>query len=238
LGVPSEIWPLVVRFTRRTVARILQLARPTRAELDPILLVAQLDPAPLKEASLDQVHQEPVPSGEGVVEPNSAPSEATALDSVPRESVLCGEANELSRSDHLWRKFRNSDNHVWWSDEDECWLPTPAALQFDPELSTQWREHLESHGLGPDSILDVDKGYELVGEWYVSRLEDLNFPVKHTPDLEVPLIGCSHSSVYWPSAEIPPGKAKPNKDARDRIRSDLSYLMRWMHGTITVPKPE
>jgi hypothetical protein len=149
----------------------------------------------------------------------------------------CGEVVELAGQDHLWRQLRDSEQHLAWDYDNNAWLPSPAALQFDPELSTRWAEHLLIHGLGPEDILDKDKGYSLVGQWEISPIRSEHFPVAHTPCGAQPL-DCAHSSVYWPPDEIPSGKVEPNRDRRRDLRSTLADEMTWTHGQITTQPPD
>lgn len=46
--------------------------------------------------------------------------------------VQCGSTGQLSDFDHFLRKFIPSENHLTWDLDNKCWLPSPAALQFDP----------------------------------------------------------------------------------------------------------
>lgn len=151
--------------------------------------------------------------------------------------MRCGEPSDLSGADHLWRQFQNSENHLIWDYDNERWLPAPAALQFNPEMSSQWREHLQAHGLGANVILSIDRGYSLVGEWPVDAIERLKFPVQHTPVGSTP-IECAHSSVYWPPETLPDGKIQPTKDIRNLLRGNLADLIKWVCGEITVPRPD
>lgn len=149
----------------------------------------------------------------------------------------CGEATELIARDHLWRQFRDSEEHLAWDYDNHTWLPTPAALQFDPDLSTRWSEHLRAHGLGPESLTDESKGYTLVGEWEISDIRKEQFLVSHTPCGNQPL-DCAHSSVYWPPQEVPPDKSQPNRDRRRELRSALAAEMIWVHGQVTIQPPD
>lgn len=140
-------------------------------------------------------------------------------------------------TDHLWRQFRDSDDYLVWDYDNQRWLPSPAALQFDPEMSSSWTEHLSDHKIGPDGILDRNKGYSLVGRWQVAALRKLEFPVEHSPCGNRP-IDCAHSSVYWPPDAVGEGKREPSKSLRKQLRSDLAAQMTWVLGDIMTDAPE
>lgn len=144
----------------------------------------------------------------------------------------------------MWRRFRNSANHLVWDYDKQDWVPSPDAFQFDPEMSVKmsaemsasWREHLVGHGLGPESILT--EGYALVGEWSVASLRDEHrFPVEHSPIGEEP-IGCAHVSIYWPIDLVKVGKTEPERNIRRRLRSTLAAELSWSYGVITAQRPD
>jgi len=123
-----------------------------------------------------------------------------------------------------------------WDYDKKVWIPSPEALQFDPDLSGSWREHLqERHGLGPASVSTED--YPLVGEWLVDDIRAHNFQVEHTPQGPLP-IECAHTSVWWPANMLEPGKIEPNKTIRRRLRSGLAGDMSWVHGEISAQPPD
>ena len=148
----------------------------------------------------------------------------------------CGEKLEVPFDGHFLRRFRDSDNHRVWDYDKKAWVPSPEALQFDPDLSGSWNEHLkESHGLGPASV--ASDGYPLVGEWLVSDIRALDFEVEHTPQGSLP-IECAHTSVWWPISALKQGKTEPDKPTRRRLRSVLAGDMSWAHGEISAKPPD
>lgn len=131
----------------------------------------------------------------------------------------------------------DSKNHLAWDYDNNRYVPNPAALTFDPEMSTRWAEHLEMHGLGPADVLDGDDRYTLVGEWSVQSVRNKEFPVEHTPDASEPL-GCAHASIYWPPGSINPGSNRPDGPTRTSLRNFLARQMSLAYGEITTPPPE
>lgn len=151
--------------------------------------------------------------------------------------IPCGEVQEIPNGDRVWRRFVDSKNHLAWDYDNNRYVPNPVALAFDPEMSTHWREHLEMHGLGPDSILDEDGKYTLVGEWAVRSVRDMDFPTTHTPDGSEP-IACAHTSVYWPPESIKAGSKRPDAPTRTSLRNMLVMKMTLVCGDVTTPPPE
>jgi hypothetical protein len=149
----------------------------------------------------------------------------------------CGSASEIPSSDRLWRRFKNSKNHLVWDYDKKGWIPSPEALQFDVDgMSTSWREHLVWHGLGPEAVL-VD-GYTLVGQWAVGFVRDEHkFLVEHSPTDSEP-VGCAHTSVRWPAESIGAGKTEPEKGLRRRLRTTLAGGLSWTYGTITIERQD
>ena len=150
-------------------------------------------------------------------------------------SAPCGEETELPSADHYLRRFRDSENHLTWDYDKGSWIPAPGSLNFNPDLSGSWREHLTKHGLWPESI--ARDGYTLVGQWLIGDARDLNFLVDHTPQGREP-IDCAHTSLYWPPDSIKSGKVEPEPSKRKRLRSDLVGHMSWVHGEIRTPPPD
>jgi hypothetical protein len=65
--------------------------------------------------------------------------------------------------------------------DKKAWIPSPEAMQHDPDLSGSWREHLQDrHGLGPASAANEE--HRLVGEWLVG-------------DIRAPEFGCAPLKV-------------------------------------------
>jgi hypothetical protein len=143
--------------------------------------------------------------------------------------VPCGRVGELPTEDHLWRRFSSSPNHRTWDADLGRWLPNVGDLQFGPEMSTYWRQHLRMHGKGPLSVLDGYPGYDLVGELAIDEVQLQGFPVRQSPT-EEPSVGCAHVSVYWPPGSIPQGHSQPFKDQRKLLRNQLSRELAWVHG--------
>jgi hypothetical protein len=108
-------------------------------------------------------------------------------------------------------------------------------MQFDPDFSVYWREHLELHGSDQDYIGDGGDRYPLIFEATVEDVRDLRgesgkqFYVAYTPKSDE-AYGCSHVSVLMLSRD---------KDAEVKaLRQDLSVLFEPRYGSPTVPIPE
>jgi hypothetical protein len=132
------------------------------------------------------------------------------------------------------RRFIDSPNHRIWDADLGRWIPNWSVLQFDPEMSTYWREHLRMHGHGPSAILSG--GYSLVGELRANTAQAQGFLVRHTPSDET-WFECAHVSVYWPPEEIPEGKTIPNKDRRRELRRKLAGEFHWVYGDLPTSGP-
>lgn len=151
----------------------------------------------------------------------------------------CVEARNIPEAHHLIRRFRDDPNHLTWDDELG---PVPHhsagnSLQFDPDLSTSWREHLEEHGIGPAGVLGWRRSpYSLVGQISVWNARQLNFLVKHTPTETIPT-GCAHASIDWPPGEIHPPATQPAKAVRSKLRSELARGFPIIYGTVDSLRP-
>lgn len=114
---------------------------------------------------------------------------------------------------------------------------TSSALQFNKDLSTSWREHLEQHSIGPAGVLGCRKSpYTLVGELSVLAAREMRFAVTHSPTETIP-IGCAHASVSWPIEEIRPPAKQPDKRARARLRSQIARGFPIIYGEVTSARP-
>ncbi len=145
---------------------------------------------------------------------------------------------EILDKDHLWRRFRDDPNHLVWDDELG---PIPhhevsSVLQFDEDLSTNWREHLQRHHMGPVWVLGENPAYTLVGEISVLAARRLKFGVSHSAADIIP-IDCSHTSVSWPADKIHPPAKRPDKKTRSRLRSEIAMNFRFIHGEVKSEPP-
>ena len=145
---------------------------------------------------------------------------------------------DIPDEDHLLRRFRDDPNHLVWDDELG---PIPhhemnSVLQFDEELSTNWREHLRRHGMGTIWALGDNPAYTLVGEISVSEARKLDFGIIHSAEDIIP-IGCSHTSVSWPANQIHPTAKRPDKRTRGRLRSQLARNFKFVHGEVQSEPP-
>ncbi len=158
---------------------------------------------------------------------------AIALVPCLRETTI-----SIPPEDHLWRRFKDDPNHLTWDDELGPLPHEDKALQFDNDLSTNWREHLEGHRIGPSGVLGCGSksAYTLVGELAVAQAQLMGFLVTHSPDGKIP-IECSHTSVSWPPAEIHPPAKRPDKRARSRLRADMARNFPFVYGEVTTPPP-
>jgi len=141
-------------------------------------------------------------------------------------AVPCGNAEELPKSDHLWRRLVYAPNHLSWDDDHGRWIPDEGDLKFNPDLSTSWREHLRMHRQGPATI--VNETYGAVGEVAIDRVCLSGFRAEHTPN-EDSTFGCAHASIDYPPS-TPLGKGRKAKDARSELRYKLAREFTWVYG--------
>jgi len=145
----------------------------------------------------------------------------------------CGEADEIPGAHVLWRRVLDDLDHLEWDGVDGCWRarPTPPSnsLQFNPDMSTVWREHAaEVHGVGPECALDEAHRYTLVFAIEADAARELDLEVAHSPTgTECP--NCAHSSVLWPTPIT--------KDQKKELRYELSRALRLIYGMPTVQPP-
>lgn len=149
-------------------------------------------------------------------------------------AIPCGRVGKLPDQDHLWRRFTNSPNHLTWDADLERWIPSLSILQFDPEMSTYWREHLRMHGKGASSVLT--RGYTLVGELDIGKIQRQGFPTRQSPNDE-PSIGCAHVSIHWPPESVLQGRTQPSKDQRKLLRMRLASEFIWVYGDVPTSGP-
>lgn len=162
--------------------------------------------------------------------------------------LRCRGSLAVHDGDHVLRQASNSEDHYeWYRDSNGNWVPRlrikglkgkagAVGLQFDPDLSVQWKEHLRLHSRGPEDLVRAKPGSPLVFEASVGDVRRLRaegqyrFYVAYTPTDDEPF-GCAHVSVLLLLRES-------QKAARDSLRTDLSELLELVHGTPTVPLPE
>lgn len=112
----------------------------------------------------------------------------------------------------------------------------PVGLQFDPDLSVRWKEHLVLHSYSASDLVTFNPERPLVFEANVGdvralRMDDnKRFYVAYTPMDDEPF-GCAHVSVLM--------LMKSNdKAAISSFKSDLSSLFKVSFGEATVKAPE
>jgi hypothetical protein len=144
----------------------------------------------------------------------------------------CGERQELADDDSVWRRQQDHIDYLEWSYDDDKWLPTAKALQFNPDLSTYWRQHLERvHKNEPESIfVEGDHRYTLVYECGVVEIRTLGFGVEHSPEGSTEPPECAHTSVNWPNGNM-------DKQRRRELRSPLARALQLVYGTISLTTP-
>jgi hypothetical protein len=145
---------------------------------------------------------------------------------------------QIDDGDHLWRRFRDDPNHLVWDDELG---PIPhhevnSVLQFDEDLSTSWREHLEWHHMRPVWVLGENPAYTLVGEISVSAARELDFGITHSSQDIIP-IDCAHASVSWPASHIHAPAKRPDKPTRSRLRSQIARNFTFVYGEVKSEPP-
>jgi hypothetical protein len=153
--------------------------------------------------------------------------------------VGCGElAESIPRDNRLLRRFIDDENHITW--EGDRPIPHPLmgnSMQFDPELSTFWREHIEDDGNRIDSVLGRCPEYTLVGEIGVGAALDVPMAVAHDPTDEVPIIGCAHAGVGWSPSTIPAGSHQPTRPEKKRLRAELARGFSFVVGDVHTERP-
>lgn len=103
-------------------------------------------------------------------------------------------------------------------------------------LSSSWREHLAQHGLGPESVLDDNPKFTLVGEILVQAARQIGMNVYHDPTGNRP-IRCAHSAIDWPEDSKEPDSDRPSKPERKRIKNDLALAFNFIFGEVTSERP-
>jgi hypothetical protein len=136
-------------------------------------------------------------------------------------SSSCGTEIDLPNEASLLRSVASDSDALEWFDDEQRWLPSAKALQFDPDgCSAFWREHLEEiHAQGPEDVATESRPF--VYEMRVGFVRGAGFGARHSPDGHAP-IGCAHSSVIWP------GDVRPPKPERNRLRTN------WVRGMVVV----
>jgi hypothetical protein len=163
--------------------------------------------------------------------------------------VICGEPDDIPPQDHVLRRVKHDLQYLEYDSDNAVWRPasTNHALQFDRrpdwspvarEMSTSWREHIESavHHGHPSDVADPANGYTLV---YQARAESIrSIPVREDPNhsLEVyhtpnspAFADCAHSSVVIPSSST--------KADRELIRMAVASEMDLVVGDVKFPPP-
>ena len=166
----------------------------------------------------------------------------------PVEAPTCRGALAVPDADHLWRQARDQEDYVHWCQtDDDKWIPRlrvtplkqggPMGLQFNPDLSVVWREHLATHSLAVEHLVDITPERTLIFETSAEVIRSLRAPdgrrfyVAYTPTDDEPL-GCSHASIL----ELFDKKA--NKAASMSLRTDLSEALSLVYGTFSGEIPE
>lgn len=141
---------------------------------------------------------------------------------------------------HNWDGGGDEDHdQLVWSQDEHRWVPAPEpppSMQFNPDLSASWKEHLEGrHLYGPDSTL-TRPGYTLVWELKVADATRLEFTVEHSPTTASAPIECAHTSIWMPLDVS--ATAKKTKDRRHELRTDLAHAMTHVLGRLPPPPPD
>lgn len=142
----------------------------------------------------------------------------------------CGEVAELPSDDSIWRLAKDSLDVLIWSDEQQRWLlRVPGnAIQFDPDLSTLWREHiLVVHSRGPDAVCEQPPGRSILFQAVIGALIDLGLGVRHTP--QEGEHGCAHVSF-----DRPHPLTKPE---RRELSMNIADVLVHVAGVITCLRP-
>ncbi len=142
----------------------------------------------------------------------------------------CGTLACVPDADHLWRSVRHDASNLAWHDDEKRWIPAGTALQFDPDWSGRWREHLiDIHGLGPSDVAEAHR--PLVFEVQVEAIRMLGMKVEHTPQATDPT-DCAHASTWYRT-----DGAQPTRPERALLRNALAVLLTLVHGAIAMPPP-
>ena len=145
-------------------------------------------------------------------------------------NAKCGVSVPVPSDHHLLRLVRDDPDYVWWSSEQNRYLlRVPGfALQFDPDLSTSWAEHLlDLHGRSPEDLVSPKR--ELAFRARVGELQGLEgLTITHSPEGEEP-DGCGHVSVLRPEG-LPKG-------LRNSLSTDIALRMHQVAGTVRSAPP-
>jgi hypothetical protein len=152
---------------------------------------------------------------------------------------VCGSAEQIPRTDDVWRVVTDDPDHREWDEIDRKWLPRSEhpsnALQFDPDFSSAWRQHLEQlHHETAAVLIDAEAKRTLVFQLPLLAVDDLGLTYAHTPEGSAPP-ACSHTSVYLP--EDASGNGKGAKARRKAIRLDVARAMELVMGDLPIEGP-
>jgi hypothetical protein len=146
--------------------------------------------------------------------------------------VACGTPEEIIDDHRVWRLVKNEEDALEWIADEQRWVPhsSPPSIQFNPDLSVRWAEHLEAvHSQTADDQLANDgSAYTLLFEAHVENLRQLNLSVTHSPMGPEPP-DCSHAS-----ADYPPGL---NRSERRAVRNAVSLSMALSAGVVGFDPP-
>lgn len=106
------------------------------------------------------------------------------------------------------------------------------------------------HGMGPESVLDGDPRFSVVGQLNIGNLREqfdlhmkglqlsaLSFVVRHSPN-ELSAIGCAHCSVYYPAGAFCEESTVPRKDIEKALQTDVARRFSWVISGPPIGKPE
>ena len=147
----------------------------------------------------------------------------------------------------LWRQARDTEDHVEWFESDTGQMVPrlrirgtgrAVGMQFDPDLSVVWKDHLTGHSLHEADLTSRNSSrgplifQANAGDIRNLRAEGKRFYVVYTPTDDDPF-GCSHVSVLELFK-----KSRDTDAARNALRTDLQKLMKLVWGDCTVPVPD
>ena len=130
------------------------------------------------------------------------------------------------------RRVLDHPDQVEWHQDWQRWVPAPAALRFDPDLSTFVERLLAKQQQGASDVASLGGSDDKAAAVYVidvREVEELEYTVEHSPDDETP-INHAHCSIL--------AVAEDSKSQKKERRRRLAALLRHAYGEITVAVPD
>lgn len=156
--------------------------------------------------------------------------------------LQCDRHIGIPDGDHVWRRVKNGKYTVVYDGNEnriKVRIEKPTEknvqynppIQFDPDVSVNWVEHLQLHGKSHLDLTEDPKEAPLIFQAKVCDLralrplgEDKRVHVVYTPNSSIP-IDCSHSSI------LPMGFHADKNADKILVREALQNVLFLVHGT-------